>query len=361
MSDLKNETVDFDKARAKAFSRTMMSVLNGGALALMISLGHKTRLFDSMDGEPPRSVAEIAAAAGLNERYVREWLSAMACGGIVDYDDDAKTFVLPAEHAGLLTRRSGPLNLSTQCQYIALLGEVEDEVADAFRTGGGVPYDRFPRFQALMAESSGQRYDRTLIDQVVPILPVADALAEGIDVADVGCGSGKAMRIFAEAFPDSRFVGFDISEDAIAAAQAEAAERGLDNLSFEVADAAALTDEERFDFVTTFDAIHDQARPQVVLAGIHRMLKPGGSYLCVEPKASSELADNIDDPMSALMYSISTMHCMTVSLAYDGEGLGTAWGHQTATQYLTAAGFTNIEITGVKDDRSNSYFISHKS
>lgn len=354
-------TAEFDKVRAKAFSATMIGVLNGGAMALMLSLGHKTGLFDSMDGKPARSAVEIAADAGLNERYVREWLSAVACGGIVDYDPVSDTFALPAEHAGLLTRRAGPLNLSTQCQYIALLGEVEDEIADAFRNGGGVPYDRFPRFQALMAESSGQRFDRTLIDQVVPILPVAEALRTGIDVADVGCGSGKAMRILAAAFPASRFVGFDISADAIATAQTAADEAGLTNLGFEVADAAALDDHERFDFVTTFDAIHDQARPDVVLDGICRMLKPGGSYLCVEPKASSELADNVDEPMSAFMYAISTMHCMTVSLAYDGEGLGTAWGHQTATEYLTRAGFTDIEVTGVKDDRSNSYFIATKA
>lgn len=361
MSDTaETQQAAFDKTRAKAFQANIVGIMNGGALALMISLGHKTGLFDSMDGKPARTSAEIAADAGLHERYVREWLSAMACGGIVDYDEASETFALPLEHAGLLTRRAGPLNLSTQCQYIALLGEVEDEIAESFRSGGGVPYDRYPRFQALMAESSGQRYDRTLIDQVVPILPVAEALEAGIDVADVGCGSGKAMRIFAAAFPASRFVGFDISEDAIAAATAEAAAAGLTNLSFEVADAAALDQVDRFDFVTTFDAIHDQAHPDTVLSGIHRMVRPGGTYLCVEPKSSSVLADNIDEPMSAFMYSISTMHCMTVSMAYGGEGLGTAWGRQTAVERLTLAGFTDIEVTGVRDDRSNSYFLATK-
>ncbi|MCH9802501.1 methyltransferase domain-containing protein [Acidimicrobiales bacterium] len=355
-----SDTVEFDKTRAKAFQANIVGIMNGGALALMISLGHKTGLFDSMDGKPARTAVAIAEDAGLHERYVREWLSAMACGAIVDFDPATDTFALPVEHAGLLTRRAGPLNLSTQCQYVALLGEVEDEIAEAFRSGGGVPYDRYPRFQALMAESSGQRYERTLIDQVVPILPVGQALEAGIDVADVGCGSGKAMRIFAAAFPASRFVGFDISEDAITVARAEAASAGLTNLSFEVADAAALDQVDRFDFVTTFDAIHDQAHPDTVLAGIYRMLRSGGTYLCVEPKSSSELADNIDEPMSAFMYSVSTMHCMTVSLAYGGEGLGTAWGHQTAVERLTSAGFSDIEVTGVRDDRSNSYFLSTK-
>lgn len=353
-------TAEFDKGKAKAFQANILGIMNGGAMALMVSIGHKTGLFDSMDGQPPRTAAQIAEAAGLQPRYVREWLSAMACGAVVDYDADSDTFVLPGEHAGLLTRRSGPLNLATQCQYVALLGEVEDEVAAAFSDGGGVPYDRYPRFQALMAESSGQRYERTLVDQIVPILPVADALESGIDVADVGCGSGKAVRILAGAFPNSRFVGFDISENGIAAARAAAEETGLTNATYEQADAAALDEHERFDFVTTFDAIHDQAHPARVLAGIFEMLRPGGTYLCVEPKSSSVLADNIGDPMSAFMYTVSTMHCMTVSLAYDGEGLGAAWGRQTALEYLGAAGFTDIEVTGVHDDRANTYFICHK-
>ena len=354
------EASTFDKGKAKTFQSNIVGIMNGGALALMVSVGHKTGLFDAMDGQKACTAADLADRAGLQERYVREWLSAMACGGVVDYDPDGDTFVLPPEHAGLLTRRAGPLNLSTQCQYIALLGEVEDEIVQAFHDGGGVPYDRYPRFQALMAESSGQRYERTLLAQVVPILPVADALVSGIDVADVGCGSGMALRILAAEYPRSRFVGFDISESAIQAARTAADDAGLANLRFEAVDAAALSSVEQFDFVSTFDAIHDQAKPDLVLTGIHRMLRPGGTYLCVEPKASSVLADNIDEPMSAFMYTVSTMHCMTVSLAYDGEGLGTAWGHQTATERLLSNGFVRIEHTGVRDDRSNSYFVCQK-
>jgi 2-polyprenyl-3-methyl-5-hydroxy-6-metoxy-1,4-benzoquinol methylase len=150
-----------------------------------------------------------------------------------------------------------------------------------------------------------------------------------------------------------------MSTKGIKAAQAEAA--NLPNVTFEVADASALNQHERFDLVTTFDAIHDQAQPEKVLGGIYAMIKPGGTYLCVEPKASSILAENLNEPMAPYMYTISTMHCMTVSLAYGGEGLGTAWGHQTATEYISRAGFENIEITGVKDDRSNSYFISQRA
>jgi ubiquinone/menaquinone biosynthesis C-methylase UbiE len=350
--------VEYDKDKARTFMQTMLGIMNGGALSLMMSIGHKTGLFDAMDGAEPASSTDIAERSGLSERYVREWLSAMACGGVISYNATTDHFLLPAEHAGLLTRRSGPLNLTVPMQQIGLLAEVEADIVEAFHSGGGVPYDKFPRFQALMSETSGSRFDRTLIDQIVPLLGINDQLASGIDVADVGCGSGKALGILGSVYPNSSFVGFDISEGGIAVARENSA--GLDNVTFELCDAAQLDSIDRFDVVTTFDAIHDQAHPMAVLEGVNRMLRSGGTYLCVEPKASSLLEENMQDPTAPFLYTVSTMHCMTVSLAYGGEGLGTAWGHQTATEYLTAAGFTDIEITGVRDDRSNNYFLSKK-
>ncbi len=355
----KPSVTEFDKGRAKAFTQQMVGILNSGAMAVMVSVGHKTGLFDAMDGAPPDTAEGIAERAGLHPRPVREWLSALACAGIVEHDPARGTFLLPAEHAGLLTRRAGPLNLAVQAQYLGLFGAVEDDVVEAFVDGSGVPYDKYPKFQAVMAQSSGERQERTLIDAVVPILPGgAERLEAGADVADVGCGSGLALCLLGEAFPKSRFTGFDFSEHAISMARQRAAERGLTNVAFEVADAAALEHAHEFDLVTTFDAIHDQSHPADVLAAIHRMLRPGGTYLCVEPKASSDLAEMLDEPMAPFLYTISTMHCMQVSLAYGGEGLGAAWGQQTTVKYLQEAGFVDIEITGVREDRANSFFIA---
>ncbi|MDG2114824.1 MAG: class I SAM-dependent methyltransferase [Actinomycetota bacterium] len=352
----------FDKDKAKAFGGQVVNVLNAGATAIMMSIGHKTGLFDSMDGQPPRTVDEIADAAGLHPRPVLEWLSALSCAGVVEYDAAGETFVLPPEHAGLLTRRSGPLNLAVQAQYVGLLGAVEDPVADAFEDGSGVPYDLYPNFQAIMAQSSGERQERTLVNAVVPILPGGREVFEaGIDVADVGCGTGKGMVLLGREFPNSRFTGYDFSADAVEAARGRVAEAGIDNVRFEVADAAELDVEEEYDLVATFDAIHDQSRPAEVLAAIHQMLRPGGTYLCVEPKASSELAEMVDEPMAPFLYTMSTMHCMQVSLAYGGNGLGAAWGHQTATEYLERAGFVDIEMTGVREDRANNFFISQRA
>ena len=168
------------------------------------------------------------------------------------------------------------------------------------------------------------------------------------------------MVLLADAYPKSRFVGFDIAGAALERGRSEAEVLGLANIRFEVRDAAALDEHECFDLVFTFDAVHDQAHPDRMLAGIHRAMRPGGQYLCVEPKASSHLHENLDMAMAPMVYTISTMHCMTVSLAYGGEGLGTAWGEQLAVEKLTNAGFVDIMVTGTKEDRGNHYLVSRK-
>ncbi len=350
-----------DDKRAKAFMSTMIDTLNAGSIALMISIGHRTGLFDVMAGVDWVTSIELAQAAELDERYVREWLAAMASAGIVDYDADGESFSLPEEHQTLLTRAGGPLNMASQMQTIAHLGAVEDDVVEAFRTGAGVSYSQYPSFQTWMAEQSAARFDAALLDLIIPSIPGAtDALTAGATLADVGCGAGHAMLMLAEAFPKSSFTGFDFSGDGLAAARAAAAERGLDNVEFIGIDAAAIDLREQFDFITTFDAIHDQAYPAKVLLNINRALVPGGKYLCVEPKAHTALVDNMTEPIAPYQYTISTMHCMSVSIAGGGEGLGTAWGADLTIEYLLAAGFADIDTFEVRPDRTNTYFLSTK-
>lgn len=351
-----------DKVRAKAFMGSMIGILNNGAISMMLSVGHRTGLFDTMAGLGPVTSVDLAEAAGLDERYVREWLAAMSSGGIVDYSPDGETFELPAEHQALVTRAGGPLNLAAQMQYISLLGQVEDDVVESFTTGEGVPYSRYPDFQKLMAEDSKARFDAALLDVIVPAIPGArDMLSAGCRVADIGCGSGHALIMLAEAYPASSFVGFDFSDDGLRTARDAAASQGLTNLEFVAVDAAAIDRPVEFDIITTFDAIHDQAQPAKVLSNIHNALVGGGIYLCVEPKAHSALADNMHEPVAAFQYTISTMHCMSVSIAGGGEGLGTAWGTELTTEFLETAGFGDIETAEVKPDRANTYFVCRKS
>ncbi len=163
----------FDAARVEAFEERMVDILNAGVLSLMLSVGHRTGLFDAMAGMTPATSAEIAKKAGLKERYVREWLGAMTVGRGVDHDATTGAYALPSEHAALITRAAPNGNLAVFAQYIPLLGTVEDEVVRCFHEGGGVPYDRYVRFHEVMAEDSGQTVLPALIDQILPLAPAA--------------------------------------------------------------------------------------------------------------------------------------------------------------------------------------------
>jgi SAM-dependent methyltransferase len=343
------------------FAERMGQMMNDAALSLMVSVGHRTGLFDVMAAMPAATSGEIAARAGLNERYVREWLGAMTTGKIVDHDGATGTFSLPADHAAILTRAAGPGNLAAIAQNVGMVALVEDQIVDCFRHGGGVPYSAYPRLQPIIAETTGAVYDATLIDVTLPLVPgLVDRLGQGIDVADVGCGSGHAVNLMAEAFPRSRFTGFDLSDDGIAAAAAEAGRKDLANARFEKRDAARLGETARFDFITTFDSVHDQARPDRALSGVAEALRPGGVYLCVDVAASSTLSENLDHPLGPFFYTISCMHCMTVSLADGGMGLGAMWGEQKAREMLADAGFASIQTAHVDGDIINTYFIATK-
>ena len=298
---------------AEGFAERMIGVLNDGMLGLMISVGHRTGLFDAMAAAGPLSSAVIAERASLNERYVREWLGAMTTGRIVEYDPTTSQYTLPDDRAAALTRAAGLGNLAATMQLLGLLSSVEGQVVRSFREGGGVRYEEYHDFQRLMAEDSAAIFDATLLDVTLPLVPgITDRLRAGIDVADVGCGSGHALNLMAQAYPASRFLGFDISAEGLAAGRREAAARGLTNVTFEQHDAAAIDAVEAFDFITTFDSVHDQARPDLVLAAIRRALRPGGLYLCVDVQASSDLEANLDHPMGTFLYAVSAMHCMTV-------------------------------------------------
>jgi 2-polyprenyl-3-methyl-5-hydroxy-6-metoxy-1,4-benzoquinol methylase len=363
MAGMTSEPV-FNAQKAEAFAAQILNALNGGAFCLMASIGHRTGLFDALRDQPPMTSEQIAARAGLHERYVREWLGAMATSGVVVVDPDTGTFTLPPEHAACLTRAAGADNIAVFTQYIGLLGTVEDAVIDCFRNGGGVPYERFPRFHDVMAEDSGQSVLSSLESHILPLVPgLGDRLASGIDVLDVGCGRGRIMIRLAELFPESRFTGVDLSQEATAHARAEAAAGGLANIEFVARDLSDFHDwaqEAAFDFITTFDAVHDQARPLNVLRGIHRALRQDGVYLMQDIKGSSHVHNNVGHPLGTMLYTVSCMHCMTVSLAQGGEGLGAMWGEEKTREYLGRAGFTSITTRELAHDIQNNWYVVRK-
>ncbi len=339
-----------------------LSMLNHSATAIMISVGYRTGLLEAMRPLPPSTSAEIAEAAELDERYVREWLGAMTSAGVVACDDDGQRFHLPPVQRAMLTSEPGSDNLAPLTQWIGMLGTIEDRIVNCFREGGGVPYEAYPRFHEVMAAESRLTVVGALFDHILPLVPGLQlSLHNGIRVLDVGCGRGYALIHLAEQFPASQFFGYDLNKDAIAHARGQAEARGLSNITFVVRDLSQFhrdAEAKAFDLVTAFDAIHDQARPDHVLAGIHRTLKPDGVFLMQDIGASSNVAENRQHPMGPLLYTMSCMHCMTVSLAQGGLGLGAMWGEQAIRHHLGLAGFGKVVRHILPHDVQNHYFVA---
>ena len=351
----------FNTQKSKKFVSKLMDIINYGSLNIMISIGYRTNLFDVMAELDPSDSNVIAEKANLNERYVREWLGAMVTGGIVDYDAKNSLYSLSPEHAAWLTRKATPDNVAVTTQWFSVLAKVEDKIVDCFRNGGGLQYDDYIRFYEVMADESQQTVIVPLVDQLLPLAEgITDKLREGIEVLDLGCGSGLALVEMAKTFPESNFTGYDISGKAINTGNENARNLGLENINLMVKDVSEITDKEHFDFITTFDAVHDQAKPDVVLKNIYDALKTDGTYFMQDIAGSSYVEKNNEHPIGSFIYTISCMHCMSVSLGQNGKGLGAMWGKELAVNMLKEAGFTRIEVKELPHDPINYYYIVQK-
>ena len=363
-----------DDARTKreAFSRRMTDILNHAALNLAIAVGYRTGLFETLSRlEVPQTPLQIAEAAGCSERYVREWLAVMGTGGIVDISADANgqiRYHLPPEHAAFLTRGAGGDNLAVYTQEIPLLTtQVLEDIVAAFATGEGLPYEKYPRFQAFMSELADNKHETLLVGDFLPSIEdgaLVARLQTGIRVCDLGCGQGVALVLMAEAFPASRFTGIDISGPALAEARRRAAGRKLENVDFLEADAAdpgALAHlAGTFDYITAFDAIHDQRQPLAALRNVRRLLAPQGLFSMVDIDAHSSPVDNAGHPLAPFLYTVSLMHCMPVGLYRGGQGLGMMWGRETAQAMLQKAGFSRVEVLTMDFDPFNIHFLCRR-
>ena len=329
---------------SETFAERMVNIYTGSMLTNMLDIGYRTGLLEAAARGPATS-AELAARAGLDERYVREWLGSMATGGIFTYETEGKIYTLPEDRVAVLTGDRAA-NVAPVSGIMNHFVKHVPKLVEAFRRGGGVPYkDYWPEFTCFSSDVWRRIFDEKLADGFLGAVPGLNGrLAAGIEVLDIGCGDGHAVNVMAEAFPASRFRGYDITAAGLADATVEAERMGLENTRFERVDVTALSNEPKFDVVTAFDSIHDQFAPDVVLHGIREALADDGIFVMVDFKFSSDIANNLDNRFAPIHYGISVMHCMTVSLAQGGAGLGTVWGIEKACEMLAEAGFGDVEV-----------------
>ncbi|WP_372782220.1 methyltransferase domain-containing protein [Phenylobacterium sp.] len=336
---------DIDGDKLNGLVGKMLGDLGGAFSVPTVRIGLKLGLFDSLHSDGAASAKDLAARTGLAERYVREWSLAQAANGYIAYDPATDRFSLTPEQAMVFAVKDSPVYLSGAFDLVAEMISGQHKVEAAFRTGAGVAW----------GESSGclfcavgaffrPGYVNAIVQAWLPALDgVLPRLKEGAKVADVGCGVGFSTLLMAEAFPQSEFVGYDFHAPSIEQANAHAKAHGLaGRVRFETAPAKEIAERD-FDLITMFDCLHDMGDPRGCAAHMHRLLKPGGSWMLVEPIGGDKPGDNIGNPVSRLYYNASTMICVPTSLAQEvGEALGAQAGEAKLTEVLKGAGFSQV-------------------
>ena len=331
------------EAKLQAFLARAMYDLGAAQSAWLVALGDRLGLYKAMAGAGPLTPAELAARTGTDEGYLREWLANQACGGYLEYDPGRGAFTLPEEQAAALAREDGPASLAGAFRVAADLAAVQEPLAAAFRTGGGVPRAAYGEGVAEgMARASRARYGEDLLRRWLGAMPdVVARLDAGGRVADLGCGQGVQALALARAFPRSRVSGFDADPRSIAAARRDAEVAGLAaSVSF-AAVAARDLPLEGYDLATAFESFHEMADPAGTARRVRAALHPDGAWLIVEPFASGRLEDDTG-PWGRLVSSMAVLHCLPTSRV-DGSGsLGPRAGAAALADVLRAAGFTRV-------------------
>jgi SAM-dependent methyltransferase len=337
-------TREFDQARADAFVGKVLGDTVGLATTAMASIGDRLGLFKDLAASGASTSAELASRTGTQERYVREWLGAMANAGYLEYDPPSGRYVLPPEHIPVLAREAGPVFFGgVHEEFVGLLGSFE-KLLGHIRAGGGLTLEEYPSsmYEGIDRFTAGW-FENLLVPVWLPLVPhVLSKLDNGARVADVGCGRGRALIRLAQAFPESRFVGYEIYAPNVDVAIENVRAAGLsDRITIRHADASEGLGSS-YDLITTFDVVHDAVNPRGMLRAIHDALQPDGSYLCLEINCSDKPEQN-QGPIGALLQSCSVLLCLTLSLSANGEGLGTLGLHEPKLRELAAeAGFSSV-------------------
>jgi 2-polyprenyl-3-methyl-5-hydroxy-6-metoxy-1,4-benzoquinol methylase len=321
----------------------------GAAHAVALGyIGDRLGIFRALAEHGPVTSAGLAEQTGLRERYIREWLAAMAASGYITYRPQDATFSMTPEQILVLVTRN-PLNGAGEFVYAIACIRQLPKLMDAFRDGGGVAFAEFgPEIVEAIERLFAPGYELFVAHEWIPAVPeLHTKLKQGAEVAEVGCGAGQALIPVALAFPRSRFTGYEIDATSIERARIKAKEAGVSGrVSFEQVPAEEIPDAHRYDLIMAFNCIHDMSNPRGALRGMLRGLKPDGAALWSEARVSDRLEENLNR-MGRMLYGASVMHCMTVSLADGGEGLGNVVGPETARAMADEAGFSGFEVLGV--------------
>ena len=345
MTDVQAQ-LDDEAVRAMAFQ--VWSYKQGEMVSLLIHLGDRLGLYEAMAGAGPVTSVELAERTGLAERWVREWVSSQAAAGLVEHTvvGDVDRFELTPAGAAVLLDEGDSLFTAVGAFTGPIEPDFVDDLAECFRTGIGLPYDRRGPTGAHQTERTlGPWAKLALVPVILPMLDgVVDRLRAGARVVDVGCGAGVALEALADAFPASRFQGYDPSRHAVDRARAKLA--GRDNVEIVLGRAEDLPATGDVDLVLTFDCLHDMTRPDDALAAIRGALRDDGTLLVKEIRCAETLTENMRNPMLALMFGFSLTSCMSSATSEPGGmGLGTVGLHRDRLRQLTEdAGFSRLEV-----------------
>jgi 2-polyprenyl-3-methyl-5-hydroxy-6-metoxy-1,4-benzoquinol methylase len=328
--------------KLNAFLGKAIGDLGASVSAVLMLIGDELGLYAALAGHR-LSAEELAQKTGTNARYIREWLANQAAGGYVEYDEADDTYYLTAEQELCLADPKGPVDLAGAYQIVQDLFYVRDRAVENFRSGNGMEWSEHHRCLFYGTERFFRGgYNANLVGSWLPALDgVIDKLAAGGKAADVGCGHGASTILMAQAFPDSQFVGIDYHGESIETARERAAKAGVDNASFELADATSYRGDD-YDLIAFFDCLHDMADPSGAARHARQALKPDGHCLLVEPFAGDSVAENLN-PVGRLYYGASSLICVPVSLARQGPALGAQAGERRLRKVMVDdGGFTRF-------------------
>jgi 2-polyprenyl-3-methyl-5-hydroxy-6-metoxy-1,4-benzoquinol methylase len=332
-----------DEQKLEAFLERVVLDVGTAMRGGLMYIGDRLGIFRALADSGPVTTAELSQRTGLSERYLREWLGSMTTAEYIEHDSEHDTYLLPAEHALPLADENFPFFTGGFLQMIVPTVAVAPQVAEAFKTGGGVTQDLYlPDMYESIERLTAPWYKHSLVQTWIPAMPdVQQKLEGGGSACDVGCGSGRAAITIAKAFATAEVHGYDVHLGSIERARANAQAAGLsDRLSFTAADGGELP-AEQFDLITTFDVVHDSVDPVGLMSSIRHALRADGTYLMLEMNASADVEEN-RNPLGKLLYNVSTLYCMTTSLAHAGAGIGACMGEHKARELAYAAGFKHF-------------------